>query len=262
MKFRIRTRADYKKLRALALNTKKSLRSKLRSKLIKKYHKCIFSGWNNPLELQMAHIIPRKISYKIGFSDTDTESNCILMSSGLHSLFDTFQWTLDIFSFLDTPAVTCEDTFTSTMIINKPPLPGQSSLSDCINRIFQIPIKYFRSFYAHYYTYLRMQYTKCVDPEVCFKECIDSQIFKDLSYLSTTSEIYNYLIKLRNQDHNHECTILINYRYDTDKYKIIWHLWGWNNFTWEPRYCISDPLYKQYIEYIEHQTDPDWPPLS
>lgn len=259
---RVRTRSEH--LRQLRNKTTyQTSRSKLRSHLIKLYHKCIFSGWNNPLELQMAHIIPRKIGYKIGFTDTDTESNCILLSSGLHSLFDNFQWTLDIFSFLDLP-ITSDDKFTSTILMKHVPNPGQSSLSHCVDRIYQIPVKYFRSFYAHYYTYLQMRYTTCIEPETFFRTCIDSQIFKDLSTLKTTTEIRNYLLNLRDTEHSHDCTIIIDHRDSRDpvSYKIIWHLWGWNNSTWEPRYCISDPLHRQYMDYIEQQSDPDWTPLS
>lgn len=234
-------------------------RRRLRAKLLKTHKKCTISGWNNPLELQMAHIIPKKIGYHINYKHTDTEYNCVILSNSLHSLFDSFQWTIDIFSFLE-HNVESDATFRTSLLIKNPPRLGQSSLSGCINRTFTIPIKYYPSFYAHYYVYLRMNYTTDVNPKQCFRDCVQSPLFKHLQTLTGTTAIKSYLLQLRArpEGHDHHCTILTGHR--ADKYRVLWHLWAWEFSTWEPLEHLTGILYSQYIDYREQQDDPDWKP--
>jgi hypothetical protein len=242
-----------------------SLRRKLRSKLLKTQKKCVISGWSNPLELQMAHIIPKMIGYKIGFNGTDTESNCILLSNNLHTLFDNFEWTVDIFSFMDINSE-CETHFKSTILIHKLPKPGQSSLSGCQDHIFIIPIRYYASFYAHYYTYLQNHYTsRPVDREDCFRRCVGTPMFKALRELTTVSAIKTYILGLRNISATDDCTCTIVTAHQTEnalisKYRVLWNLWSWGYSTWGPRSSISDSLHNRYEDYVEDLNDPEWTP--
>lgn len=234
---------------------KSSIRKKLRTKLLKTQKTCAVSGWNNPIELQMAHIIPKKIGYNIGFDWTDTEFNCILLSNNLHALFDNFEWTLDIFSFLDSDSES-DIYFRSTMVMRHIPKPEKSSLSGCHNKVFNIPIKHYASFYAHYYVYLRMHYSTDTNPEMCFRACIDTPIFKELQALTSahasTSAIRNYLLDQRAQQGQQG--IITTHTMDT--YRVLWDLWSWNQSTWETRDNIPEHIYEQYENY----EDPVWEP--
>lgn len=205
----------------------------------------------------MAHIIPRVIGYNIGYADTDTDQNCILLSNGLHSLFDNFQWTLDIFSFLDLP-VESDEYFRSTMLIYK--MSDRSSLSGCENKIFSIPIRYFTSFYAHYYVYLHWNYTYGQDQTQLFQACLESELYKELRSLQTTTQIKQFLLGQRKKD-RHDCTFITNHRWSCDgrNFRILWHLWSWGHSTWEPRDNLSDGLYTPYEDLVERRNDPDWP---
>lgn len=237
---------------------KRHQRAKLRKLLLKIYKSCVISGWNDPLEIQMAHIIPKKIGYNIKYIDTDTENNCILFSSGLHSLFDNFKWTFDIFSFLDFH-VDSETHFQTTLLIHKPPKPGLSSLSGCVGKVYNIPIIYYPSLYAHYYTYLRTRYTTNKDPLTCFKECTESRLFKSLKNQKTTSGMKKYLMGLR-ESKRRDSGYIIAHKSSIPTYKILWHLWSSSHCTWEPRENITDAMYLQYEDYIDHKSDPDWTP--
>jgi hypothetical protein len=68
---------------------------KLRQSLISKYGRCILTGYCNPWEYEVAHIVPKYIAKKINYPNYNKESNCILLSHGLHRLFDKMVWSLD-----------------------------------------------------------------------------------------------------------------------------------------------------------------------
>lgn len=237
-------------------------RTRLRQLLLRKHRKCVISGWSNPLEIQMAHIIPKAIGYSIEYSDTDTLTNCILLSNGLHALFDNFQWTLDIFSFLDLN-VESDEYFKTTLLIKKQPPISGSSISGCQNKIFKIPVQYYQSFYAHYYVYLQSNYTNRKDTANMFRECIDSPLFQHLKTLDTVTTIKEYLLSKRKDD-DHSCTIILDHIVNNEDniYKVLWHLWPLSYYTWEPRSNLSDSLHSQYEDHIEALLDPDWDPST
>jgi len=257
MKYSVRTRSEKTRAQARA-----KARAQLRQLLLKKHKKCAISGWSNPLEIQMAHIIPKAIGHSIEYSDTDTETNCILLSNGLHALFDNFRWTLDIFSFLDLN-VESDEYFRTTLLIKDPPPIGGSSISGCQNKLFNIPVQYFPSFYAHYYVYLQSNYTNRKDTVNMFQECVESPLFRDLKTLNTVTALKEYLLSKRKDDEwqrNQPCTIILDHTANKEGslFKILWHLWPLSYYTWEPRSNLSDSLYDQYEDYIEVLSDPDW----
>jgi len=243
----------------------------LRSKLIKMQKKCIISGWTNPVELQMAHIIPRAIAKNIGFKKANTDSNCFLLSNCLHAMFDSFEWTFDIFSFLDTTNVSESDSdsdsdsdleFKSSILIHKPPKPGRSSLSGCANNIYSIPIRYYPSLYAHYYVYLRLHYTTDTDPQTCFDRCIRTPIFRRLEEIRTTTEMRNYLLELREigDDEDINCSVILEHHGSLESFHVLRHLWSWQNRLWFPGSEIPCKMRLQYEDHIEELSDPSYRP--
>lgn len=228
--------------------------SKLRKQLIKRHGQCAITGWKNPLEYQMAHIIPKKIGYDIGYKLTDSESNCMLLANGLHSMFDGFQWTVDIYSLLDLN-VESDEYFKASLIIKNPPMPGTSSLSDYVDKLVTIPTKYYSSLYAHYYTYLKFNYSSW-DSKMTFQVCVDDPVFKTLQGLSTTSEIKSYLLAVR-KDKNEYIVILDNH---LDQYQVLWNYWSYNKRSWEHTNNLDPDIVEEYQDHKRDLLDPDWKP--
>lgn len=242
----------------------RSRRSKLRTTLLSMYGKCAVTGWKNPLEIQMAHIIPKHIGYAMEYLDTDSTNNCMLLANGFHALFDGFQWTVDVFSFLDLCVgsdADSEKTFKAFLIMKNPPTPGESCMSPYVDQLVKIPVRYFPSMFAHYYTYFKVNY--CMwKPHDAFQQCISSQTFQDLKLLKTTSEIYNYLLALR--EGVNECTVVLDHRYaprsTEPEVRVLWNYWSYGHISWEPSNNMCSDALQEYEEYIEHQSDPDWKP--
>ena len=238
---------------------KSRLRTQLRRSLLAKFSKCAVSGWNNPLEIQMAHIIPRKIGYHIGYEYTDSESNCVLLSNGLHALFDAFQWTVDIFSLLDLH-VESETHFKTLLLMKSKPKPGCSSLSNYTDKLFIIPVQYYPSLYAHYYTYLNVNYLG-KDPRACFDSCIKSTLFQELQKASLvgTSQIKEYLLEHREElrvlGQIGDCTTIIGHSIG-NTYNIMWHGWPHSYNTWVPHTYISESMATEYKDFVETCIDP------
>lgn len=254
-------------------------RRRLRSNLLKIQRACIISGWNNPLELQMAHIIPKIIGYNIGYEGTDSVNNCVLLSSGLHSLLDNFKWTLDIFSILDQPEHPKrskrlkrthdeseqdeEEYFKVGMIIKHIPKTGQSSLSGCHGQRYDIPIRYFASFYAHHYVYMRMNYTVDAKPLDCFKKCVESPIWSTLKGLSKLSEVKEFLLAQRQTNQNSDMDLIVGHTTDTTSvniYLVSRYLWSWNKLVCILEQNVSEHLLSQYQEYLDDLNDLEWTP--
>jgi hypothetical protein len=209
----------------------------------------------------MAHVVPKKIGYNIEYDRTDTELNCILMSTGFHALFDSFEWTLDVFSILDNDNGV-EDQFDSTMLIHRPPKPGKGSLSGCVDKVFTVPIQYYASFYAHYYVYLKIHYTgacgRLSNALRYFRECIDSRVFKELRELNTVTDIRNYLTQHYRYD---DYSIVVDCC-DDDRFRVLSNMRSWRYNTIVSRSQISDKLLGQFEDYQEQLDDPDWIPRS
>lgn len=228
----------------------------LRKRILKSktYGKCAITGWKNPLEIQLAHIIPKHIGYTIQYSDTDSENNCMLLANGFHSLFDSFFWTVDVFSFLDINVES--ETHFSTFLITKTKVkPGSGCLAPYVDKKIVIPIKYYPSLLAHYYSYLKKNYSSMNSKDV-FQTCVESKLFKDLSKLKTTSEIRNYLLNLRNGVN--ECVVITKQR-NSDVF-VLWNYWSYSFRSWEHINNIDQASIDEYNDHLEYLDDPTWKP--
>jgi hypothetical protein len=230
-------------------------RGKLRKHLIKHYGgKCVITGWKNPLEFQMAHIIPKKIGYDIGHLETDSENNCMLLANGLHSMFDGFEWTVDIYSLLDF-SIDKEDSFKGFLIMKNPPSPGSSSLATYVDTLVNIPTRYYASLYAHYHTYLKYNYSSW-DPKLSFQVCTKDPVFQALSQLTTTSDIKKYLLQLRTSRKN--ITVIMDDKESC--HRVLWNYWSYNYNTWEATSSLPSSVVEEYNDHKEGLTDPEWKP--
>jgi len=234
------------------------IKNTLRNRIIQKQKHCAISRYSNPFEIQVAHIIPRYMNNKILY-DTNTEINCWLLGNGLHSLFDSFHWTVDIFSFLDFN-IESDSHFKSFLVIKKQGF-CESQLYLYKNTVFDIPIQYFPSLYAHYYTYLMTNYTLTKQYD-SWNHIVNSEIFNRLTLMSSTSEIKQFLLekrkehwKDRDQNLNEDCTIAIDYKLNSGKINVVWDYYKFMDNTCEPLENVPEELLSQYVDFKDNQTD-------
>lgn len=210
----------------------------IRQSLIKKYGKCVITGWSNPSEYQSAHIVPKSIGYSIGFDRVNDDSNCMLLTNSLHTIFDEMGWTIDIYRFLD-DNINDNHSFKATMIIKDPPKLGTSMLCEYVDKTFTLPIVYLPSLYLHYHCYLQYNYTKGHTLEELFRHHIMSPVYQELSKLKTTSEFKRYFLMKRSKSKYHPVSVISDYR-KPNLYKVIWDYWGQSHNTWEPYLNINN----------------------
>lgn len=225
-----------------------------RKHLIQKYGKCIVTGWKNPLEYQMAHIIPRHIGMELDYCHTNNDNNCILLAHGLHALFDNFQWTFDVFSFMDRPSGN-DSTFTARIISV---CRGQGCISGYLDKDIVLPVEYYPSFYAHYMTYMDYHHTTAVDSLSSFKNHINTNTFRKLQQVSYTRDIAalrKLIAQMRRKN-----TVLYIDRHTEERYRVIWLYWSMTNTTWEPAEHIPAYYLEIYQNHIEAIEDPDYCP--
>jgi len=76
-----------------------------RESVIRLYSKCLITG-NNLAECDAAHIVPRSICNKLGYRTWSTDPyNAMMLSKNIHSLFDRYRWTFDIYDWEPDPDV-------------------------------------------------------------------------------------------------------------------------------------------------------------
>lgn len=198
--------------------------------------------------------------------NTNTELNCWLLGNGLHTLFDSFHWTVDIFSFLDFN-VDSESEFKSFLVIKDLPKEGSSQLSLYVNKVFNIPVRYFPSLYAHYYTYLMKNFCG-ENPYNSWNHIIESDVFKELCNMETTTEMRTFLLQKRNSHYwngekevnKGDCTVIINQNNNNDTVNVVWDYYKFIDNTWVPSTNVSDDLLSKYVDFQERLQDPDWTP--
>lgn len=236
-----------------------------RKTLIKKYGKCMITGWKNPLEYQSAHIIPRAIGRRIAFPRVDDVSNCLLLANGLHGLFDGFVWTVDIFSFLDY-GVQSEKTFTCTLAIRKAPAAGGSVLYPYIDKKLTLPICYLPSLYVHYYVYLHMNYGSRhpinMDTAELFNYYLSTEEYQAIKDFQRCSQFYEYFHNRRMlEDHGPQMERIIGSSGGNgDNCTILWKYWSFGHITKEPTEYVPAVLVNAYNEYLEYLNDPSYVP--
>ncbi len=163
----------------------------LRGNLIRKYGKCILTGWTSPLEYQAAHIVPRHVGYALKFPRVNHDTNCILLSNSLHTIFDDMGWSFDMMNI--TPE---DDDAFKTKIVIRPNYPVKNSiLSFFYRKKFTIPSVYIPSLYLHYMVFKDLQDAD-VDDTITelYKKHIDGETYNEIKTLSA-QEYIDYLQK-------------------------------------------------------------------
>lgn len=236
---------------------RRSRRSKIRRALVRRYGSCAVTGYKNALEYQSAHIIPKSVGYRIGFEGVDSMENCILLSNGLHALFDNFVWCFDVFTFLDL-GIGSEDTFRCTIMTKIPPKEGTSCICPYLNKILEIPTVYLPNLYVQYLVYLRNNYhTDHEDNDALYTEYLGTAEYRELCGLKGTSQFRDYFMAKRAEPYT---TTVLSHRETREQreYKVLWRYWSYSHVTWEPEANLATGAFEVYSTYLECLHDPTW----
>ena len=164
----------------------------LRGNLIRKYGKCILTGWTSPLEYQAAHIVPRHVGYTLNFPLVNHDTNCILLSNSLHTIFDDMGWSFNMMNISSHE----EDSF-KTKILIRPDYPIKHSILSLFHRKkITIPSVYIPSLYLHYMVFQDLQ--KCTEDKISitelYKKHLECKVYNDIKGLNA-QEYIEYLQK-------------------------------------------------------------------
>jgi hypothetical protein len=253
----------------------------LRRQVSKESDGCLITGWNNPIECECAHIVPKSCGYIMNFKDVDTPNNCFILSNGMHAMFDNMEWTFDIYYLLDLLDNSTDNNTFRTKIISRGKsdrLPRKniqkniqkniylrkgigtkrSLLNNYMNSEFEIPISKFPSFFLHYYVYHRYNYG-LYNPDIkdiysaVWKDLHDT--YMDLKKCTDISSLRSYLLKLRSKGPCYPITCILKPL--NGGYLILWDYFSYDNMSIENVERIQNTIaYDQYLQ----KCDPNYSP--
>ena len=171
----------------------------VRGKLIRKYGKCVITGWSSPLEFQAAHIVPRHVGHALNFPLVNHSTNCILLSNSLHSIFDDMVWSFDMMNIKPVKVKDKEDDDDDlkfkTKIVIRPNYPVNESILSMLHRKkITVPAVYIPSLYLHYMVFIDLQKDGAPSITELYRKHIESDTYKDIRTLNT-EEYIDYLQK-------------------------------------------------------------------
>lgn len=216
-------------------------RAQLRKRTLHRHkHRCMLSGFNNVHELETAHIVPQSITKAL----KNFDNNVFILNSGLHSLFDKFRWTFDLFEFIDKPVIDEHHFYCRIMSVDN---PEKSSLQHVSALEHQIPIIYLPYLYLHYCIYLKVNYTVNADVVELYQQYMDSSLYKELLTVKTVTQAQNLLKSQRNLQYD----VIVNDQ--SNLFHVAWSLYPRSTWTWEPKINIVGQGFDDYQSFINHK---------
>lgn len=218
---------------------------------------CLVTGWDNPIECECAHIVPKACGYNMNFKDVDTPNNCCILSNGMHALFDNMVWTFDIYYLMDK----CKNksrTFTTKIICCRNKRNGKSILNNYLNSEFQVPIANFPSFFLHYYAYHIYNYSNTNDIKEVYNDVWNrlKHIYDNLKTCKSVAQIKKYIIRLRQEQTGSNSAVCILGRAG-EYYRILWDYYSYSHASNETLSTVESTVV--YEDYQQRQ-DPDYIP--
>jgi hypothetical protein len=223
----------------------------LRKELLSCSKGCLITGWTNPVECECAHIIPKVFGKHLDFSEVNTKSNCCVLSNGIHALFDSMQWTLDIYDFIDKP-VKSKDVFEARIVTVVPESQG-SIINSYRNITVRVPIYNFASFMVHYYAYHIYNYTGNKDLRAIYSSIWSRDVHRTLSGCTSVKQLQR-CVKTMRKDELVKTGRYVLYPITCvlgaceDKYQVLWNRYPYSSITRESLNSIVDTeAYAQYL---------------
>lgn len=235
-------------------------RNKYRDKIHSKFNrKCIISR-TDAIECECSHIVPRNICDKFNLKFKYHCANGLLLNRNLHSTFDLYLWTFDIFD-LKKDNNSNDYIYLSIIIhpnrknytVNQYQYENNNNL-----KYYKIPLKSLPYLYAHYTIFLERNYRNNKSSEdILYKAILQDTLFKQL--LFNPNSIYDYLQEVQKEKlHPY---LILKQSYDQQSipiYFVLWKYWPFSAASWEYKYKINPKLIQDFINYSEQIKDPNY----
>lgn len=226
----------------------------LRSSVTSTYHqKCPISGFHS-FECEVAHIIPRAVCHHLELPFINESLNCILLSKGLHFLFDHFKWTLDVYS-AKSSAENAERV--ELKILQAPDFNTNTSIIGHFkDNTVNVHVGVLPFLYVHYNVFLAKNYSQdgnnmdiielfkyFTADEPDFKNMLEKGFYNHLSTKNMELPGYRYIIGKRDS-----------------QYKVLWNYYPHSASTWENEENLNQDDIELYNTFLEYKTDPTFVP--
>lgn len=214
------------------------------------YKSCAVSNFDKH-ECDVAHIIPKKNS-ELHVKDAN---NCILLSKNLHTRFDKFHWTFDVFS-LDLEDM--KKPFVYLNIILCDAIRHENSLLTLfIDKKVRVNRMSLPFLYVHYRVFLEKNAGNPLGRNTT--ELFDFFMNKQYDFRLLQQDDYYYMYNAKTQPPPLTEYSIINERYTAQhnhEYLILWHGRRYGEMTWEPSTCVTLDKACAFMELRKSKIDP------
>lgn len=215
-----------------------------RNRLLQLYKRCLLSGYD-AVQCDAAHIIPQYICYRFSLPDlVDDIYNGMILTKDLHSTFDNYFWTFDIYD------IQLENNYSEWCQI--PIIVKQNKKNLAINQFngvfIKVPVRSLAFLWINYKVFMMVNYQGGKLKET-YQELLGSeeylQLLENPRILSTVKPNLND-------------GVIIGKKAFGYLYQVIFQGVAWRNRAWINVDQIPHKMISLYEDHDAKQDDPDW----
>lgn len=237
-------------------NFRRAVHRRDRNCLVTHYNRC---------ECEVCHIIPRTICKKYAPQFTYSPHNGLYMSSSIHTLYDQFVWTFDIYD-VKYDATTME--YSMAVIANAH--CKNTSIQPFVGQYIQVPIESYPFLYIHYQIFTIYNYEQTDNREHIYQELLEED--RVFNYLVNNPLPVDHILShtmgqhLINQgqldhpsdtDHQYINTILKRHN---NEYLVWWDYLPQSEASWEPVECLTEQSLRNWKKKRSSSSSSSPPP--
>lgn len=234
--------------------------SQFRQSISSRDKKCLVTGCHE-CECDACHIIPLYICQKFNLPFQYDRRNGILITKSLHTLFDKFVWTLDIYNLQIK-----DNKYWFKLLIK--PNHLNLSINPYQNQYINIAIECYPFMYIHYQMFIATNYEIELNVPKLYNEIItQDKVFNYLyeNQIPTQALLQKNLVgfliekKIIEEKKNNEYPInaILQHKtiFDEDYYFIWWDYLPYSEASWEPHQHLKKHTIQSYRQSIDEQKD-------
>jgi hypothetical protein len=236
------------------------LRQKFRSEIMARDQNCLITRLDK-CECDACHIVPSSICSKYNHEFQYDKRNGIFLTKSLHTLFDQFYWTFDIYD------VNYEkNQYLCKILLSKN--NKDLTINYYKDKSFSIPIECFPFLYVHYQIFVSYHYEPQIDLSSLYREILyEDDVFLYLCQNEIPLDqllkrqfrqflVEKKIIKIKHkQDYCVNAVISHTYKSDSNEYLVWWDHLPYSESSWEPYNHLSKKTITTYNDYIKETDD-------
>ena len=237
--------------------------NKFRHVIEQRDHSCLITHIDQ-CECDAAHIIPHTICEKYAPSFLVDSRNGLFLSKNMHSLFDRWLWTFDVYDLRYNPV---NQHYSSRLLIDD--THRHLSIKQYHDQYIEIPIETYPFLYTHYQLFIAFHYERSYDFETFYRETInEDHVFQYLlGHQVPVQSILDYQLKeylIREgviqgtrggDEYGYVNTIL---KQNDDRYLVWWDYLPLIAASWEPESHLTEQSIQDYQQLREMRHDHDY----